>query len=208
MVADSHVCAGVIAGLGALLLIGYWKVYSEYNAMPKESAQTIVLRGFESATSWKATAWKASLVATVFSFLAAVALLVIVNNTLALSVMAVFTFSALLWPIAILKKLRAAKPIPTQPNDTDSDDGITPKNDIVFISYVPTIPDGIRPHRDHPLWTVLLTAGLSVLMLITAILGGQDDGFETHRDWLSVLLVVVCFHHIVMNGFVWTIIDN
>jgi len=208
MIADSHVCAGIIAGLGVLLLIGYWKVYAEYKAMPKESAQTIVLRGVESASSRKAMAWIVSLVATVGSFVAAVALLVIVNNILALSIVAVFTLSALLWPIAILKKLRAAKPIPTLPNDTDSDDGITPKNDIVFISYVPTIPASTSPPRDYALWAVLLTAFLSVLMLITAILGGQDSGFETHRDWLSVLLVVVCFHHIVMNGFVWTIIDS
>lgn len=199
-VSGRYVCLGVIAVLGSVVLLSYWKVVKEYKAVGKmidgAKINRIVYRGFGSPETPATVVWKISTAATVISFLGALALLVIVNNVAALIVMAVFTLSALFWSLAIVDQLKAARPDPLQPNDTENKPG-----DYVAFSFVLAIvPDASFNYALPAVWT---TALLSIAMLIVGIYGHQDSGHEVHRGWITAFLSVVCFHHVLIDGILW-----
>lgn len=200
-----HLLIGIVGVLGLLVLASYRVVYTRYNAVRLTSEQkrvdAVLYRGFEKHDSTPYKLWQFVAVVTASSFLGAAVLLVLLDNVLALGVMVAFTASALLWSWAICNEITSPVQKPTAASLMTSNDAA---------GYA-SAADGSGEMRDQkaaladwPQAAVVVTAILSIAMLLAAAVGPHGIENETYYEWSCVLLTIVAIHHVVVDGLLWT----
>jgi peptidoglycan/LPS O-acetylase OafA/YrhL len=194
-----HILIGVIGALGSLVLASYLVVKNRYKAVRTQSEQervdAVLFRGFKAKGEPLYNVWLVVTPITACSFLAAAVLLVALDNVLALAVMAAFTASALMWSWAICNEIAAPRP-PAPRYMVD--------NDTAGYASAADSPVQDAKLADWPQVAVIVTAILSVGMLLAAAVGPHGNDNEAYYEWSCVLLTFVAFHHVVIDGFLWS----